>query len=49
MLKMNAMEEVLRDNQRMIHRLCDEILAAKHQQQQQQQQQQSSSSRKVKA
>jgi len=38
MLKMNAMEEVLRDNQRMIRRLRDEILAAKHQQQQQQQQ-----------
>jgi hypothetical protein len=42
MLKMNAMEELLRDNQRMIHRLRDEILAAKHQQQQQQQQQQKS-------
>ena len=41
MLKMNAMEELLRDNQRMIHRLRDEILAAKHQQQQQQQQQKS--------
>jgi hypothetical protein len=38
MLKMNAMEEVLRDNQRMIRRLRDEILAAKQQQQQQQQQ-----------
>lgn len=42
MLKMNAMEEVLRDNQRMIRRLRDEILAAKHHQQQQQQQQQTS-------
>ena len=36
MMKMSAMEEILSENQRIIHKLRGEILAAKKQQQQQQ-------------
>lgn len=41
MMKMSAMEEILSENQRIIHKLRGEILAAKKQQQQQCQQQNS--------